>query len=349
MLETCKGEKCAGRSKNKEEKICNKVEVECQEEEAADEVSDQSECEQQSEDNSNGRASPNQQSSKGIVACCKPGCSKRMPCLACVRSGCRVVISCKESRQKDVNFCKPNNCGKTKLRSRSEVRSKKYDSRQNSDNCNESRPKKKPCVRQTEVKSGCKIPKIKIEKPAQCYETESEDSMCSVVEEVPKSHRRRADPKTNNCSITIKSNVKFNDDCETISEPSWRNEKAGCDDDGMEKMVKNPAKPKVSAGQKISFDTNCESTSQKTKIPLRPQACCCPNCNSKNEPQDDVPDFFERPTVQRPMMTQHSFGSFNFPSESQPCRCGNPNCYNLTSMYQQSYPPRSQSQPRSSF
>ena len=36
-----------------------------------------------------------------ILACLKPGCSKRMPCLACIRKGCKTEIPNKERRRKN--------------------------------------------------------------------------------------------------------------------------------------------------------------------------------------------------------------------------------------------------------
>jgi hypothetical protein len=283
-----------------------------------------------------------------VVACCKPGCSVRMPCLACTRSGCKAVIPCKVLRKRDCT-CAKSKC-ETKNRSRSEGRIRAKSTCREIAECCDLKPKKKICDSRKKV---CR-------EEESCEETISSSDCCEttvtpscfppiLVEcAKPKSPCR----KLNSCPCDSCKSVTFQEKCEVI--PDQDGDSSSCSDETTccktEKVqcfkrvictVKNPCKlstctkaccnPIETITETICHCNVCETQNTKNKCGRqRPETCEVITALSQM-----CPPTYVMPNTNSNMSRT---GNNNWPKEIT-CPCGPCEIPNYTnSLYQNSYP-----------
>lgn len=333
----------------KEEKQCIVVEV-CEKEETNSVKS----IDQQEEDEVVVKCEC--QRSVEIVACCKPGCSIRMPCLACTRSGCKAVIPCKVLRKKECTCGKSKCDEKIKSRSRSEGRTRAKSARREKSECCDLKSKKKVCDQPKKV---CKEEDLCDEmKPEEICETLDESMICCpiLIEATkPKSPCR----KLKSCPCDSCKNVSFNDKCEVIPSCSFSSDQGedSCSDDNSKicskpeisvtKQKRKTCTPKNTCGlsdcpktfcipTKTEPETNCQCNDCKPQMPNKNRS------RRKSEPCE-FQAMSELSSMLPPTYVMQNnlaprMGNMNWPREiSCPCGpCEIPNYSN--SLYQNSYP-----------
>lgn len=342
LFESTKRKNCEDPCAKKEGKIkepkCNikmKVcEVACEEK---DPYSDPCEQEQDVEDKSrNCHPNPNT-----VTACCKPGCSVRMPCLACTKKGCSFMFPNTKPRrqQRDCPCDKPEPKNKMKMRSRSEVPSRNVCEAKPKPCCL-IKPKKKDCNRETSF--GRKSQR----KADTCDDETSESeaaSYCSTTDEpiVIECREPSKSPcrKLIGCPCDGCKNVKFKDKCEVI--PNRICDDSCSEEDDTEQRSKAklcPPQPKRKSRLAKKKPSNCEKKKCQCMICLsegqakpKSKSCVRPCEGQLCEPQDFCNMTLITPNF---VMPQSSFGKASWPIEA-PCPCGARNCSNTLSMNEQ--------------
>lgn len=316
---------CTNKSKSKKTKC--EIEIDIYEGEGCEEdppygPRDESDQEQKSES----KSCPCKQNVNEIEACCKPGCSKRMPCLACTKSGCKAVHPNRSRKQRACKCSQPEQEVNLKKRSRSEFRSKK-DCREKPESRSEIKPEKTECKRT--VSCGRKSQR----KPDTCDDSSESEAVCDSPNDV-EARKRSKSPcqKSKACSCDSCKNVKFNDECEVI--PSHKDVDSS-QDDGDECIE---VKPKKVSSKKVSEPevNNCQCViclgESQAKLKTKPK--CEPSCDDQTFEPQSFSNMSSLITSNFAM--PQTFRSGGWPSDV-PCPCGFPNCSNTRSMYQQSY------------
>lgn len=341
LMETKNKKNCAVKEKKlrkKEEKptyleICTRN----------DNEGESDECEETNQSNSK---QPAQKSPKEIVACCKPGCSLRMPCLACTRNGCRPVNPSrnKNDLKESCDNEKSNESARPKTRARSETR--KASNRGIScgrpipETCQDEKVKKKKNTTKKDRSKSTSSLKIS------CSQVNIETAVlcCGPA----KSPCRKLKP----CPCECCKNVKFSEECEVISNKA--SEESACAENGLKdsrnetkkkkKILLTCANPRSSSP--VSFSKSFGITEQLEDSQPR---CDCAICHQKSRTKEEVQDHdnkpdetscnYEMPSMYPPTyVIPQDFGSNKWSNEKS-CSCiqcaSKTNC----STYQNSYPP----------
>lgn len=330
----------------KERKLCKKEEKPTYLEICANQndESESDECEIKSQSNCK---QPAPKCSKEVVACCKPGCSLRMPCVACTKNGCRAVNPSKNKNDlKDsCDSGKPNENTRPKTRARSETRKARTRAisccRPIPETCQEEKIKKKK--KKTTTKDRCKsTSSLKIS----CSQVTIDTAVlcCGPA----KSPCRKLKP----CPCECCKNVKFNEECEVISNKA--SEESSCVD-YRNKDSRNETKKKKKnrlsctnprSSSPSSFSKSFGITEQLEDSQPR---CDCALCHQKSRTNGEAQDHdnkldeksfnYEMPSMLPPTyVIPQDFGSNKWSNEKS-CSCIQ--CANKTncSTYQNSYPP----------
>lgn len=337
----------------KKEKICSvKTRKLCKKEEkptyleisgSTNDESESDQCEEKSQNNCKQTA---QKCSKEVVACCKPGCSLRMPCVACTKNGCRAVNPSKNKN----DFKDSCDSGKSnesvmrpKTRARSETRKPKTRAiscgRPIPETCQEKKKKKK-----TTKKDRCKsTSSLNIS----CSQLNIESAvLCCAPINVggpAKSPCRKLKP----CPCECCKNVKFNEDCEVISDKA--SEETSCvDDEYKESRNETKKKKKIrltctnpKSSSPLSFSKSFGITQQLEDS--QPE-CDCALCHQKSKSNEEDQHHDKKLNETSLSYEMHpptyvipqDFGSNKW-SDEQSCSCIQ--CAGKTTTYQYSYPP----------
>lgn len=297
-----------------------------------EEVQDSNPCDQQQE-NGEGLCECQQSS---VVACCKPGCSNRMPCIACTRSGCKMVIPNKVLKKKDCTCGKSKCDTKLKIRSRSEgrVRAKSV----GREIC-DSKPKNK--VRASRKKTS-KDEDSCDEKLSPKDSCESTDELLVIIEPMKSKSPCR---KLEICPCDRCKNVTFKDKCEVIPETSTDQDEDSCSEDNFDVRQKVGEKPKQikCTPKKPNVTSDSPKTSCNPAKIIAETSCQCSDCKIQQQPKKnkareknescDVPVFNEVSSMMPPTFVMQRMGNTNWSTEIS-CPFG-PNYGN--SLYQNSY------------
>lgn len=294
-------------------------------------------------------------SSSKVAACCKPGCSMRMPCLSCTKKGCIGENPGREARKRDRKCQKSSsiNAGKFQIRSKSEAAPRDSncggrnggcrpiketcpgDSKRGCHPKKDCHPKKSKPTRQKQAQ--CKPP------PSSCDEAEAELEVCrQPIERKAKSPCRELKA----CPCDDCKNVKFNEKCETIPGP-YSSCDNSCDEEEFTKRAKSkknsnkcgPCRsPPCSSTKKTEFRPRSKSCSPKSSRdespPCAPKKsgmnCDCIVCGLGQSSTSNFVGYDEQIAngmqLQLPQTFASHSGSSDWPPRTAPCNCGSPNC-----------------------
>lgn len=298
------------------------------------------ECEPEQQSKNNCQSNPRQSTS----ACCKPGCSKRMPCLTCTRSGC---ISVYPGRSDWKRSCLTK---KELIRSRSEVRGKNTNAggccKRIPETCGDSvAPKKKEChsKKKNACHKGTRKPTdvCKIQSQESCNSRdESEDSCEPVMECQPEKKSKSPCRKLKSCPCSDCKNVRFKDNCETSS--GFGDAQDSCGEDSGRSFRSRKAQRSKSCATKnrCPSEERCKSTEKESD-----KKCDCALCNQECPPIEfkcfdnqilnslplKLPKSFSIPQCQPMPMSVSQYPNNGW--GRNPCSCGSPAC----TSYAQSY------------
>lgn len=288
-------------------------------------------------------------SSSKPEACCKPGCSKRMPCLACTKKGCIGQNPGREARGRDRKCQKTGSMttSKFQIRSKSEAAPRESNCGGRGGGCKriketccsgdskkECHPKKSKPANKKKVQ--CEPP------PSSCDEADVEVEVCrQPVERNAKSPCREL--KT--CPCDDCKNVKFNEKCETIPGP-YSSCDNSCDEESFAMKAKRKQKskkpgpsrcPPCSPTRKTEFRPRSKSCSPNTNrdesppAPKKPEKNCdCIVCCLGQSSASNFTGFDEQIANGMQLKLPQTFpaysGSSDWPPPTAPCNCGSPNC-----------------------
>lgn len=311
----------------------------------------------QQEDDHDGKCEC-QRNSVEIVACCKPGCSTRMPCIACTRSGCKAVIPYKILRKRECTCGKSKCEKKIKPRSKSEVRSRAKSGCRDVTECSDKKPRKKLCDKpQKACKKAESCDKIEITlQPSDICEMEVPTTMCCKPIMLESTKPKSPCRKLKSCPCDCCKNVTFNDKCEVIPDSfsSDQDYSSGCDDEikisfkpetTLNKQKQPICKPKNPCGR-----SDCKNSFCMPEKFAKEMNCQCNNCkpqssnrgrSRKKSGSCEIQIMNEMSSMMPPtyvMQGNNNMGNASWPREmSCPCHpCEIPNYGN--SLYQNSYP-----------
>lgn len=289
-------------------------------------------------------------STSKVIACCKPGCSKRMPCLSCTKKGCIGENPGREARKRDRKCQKPpaTSTGKFKIRSKSEVGvreshyggggggCKRIKETCPGDSKKECHPKKSKTAKKK--KEQCEQP------PSSCDEAEAEVEVEVCLQPV---ERKAKSPcrELKACPCDDCKNVKFKENCETIPGP-YSSCDNSCDEEESFKHAKAKQKSKKSAAsrcppceptRKFEFRPRSKSVSPNTYRDESPCAqkkfdknCDCIVCTLGQSSASNFMGYDEQIANGLQLKLPQTFaphsGSADWPPPTAPCNCGSPNC-----------------------
>lgn len=286
-------------------------------------------------------------SSSKVNACCKPGCSKRMPCLSCTKKGCIGEIPGRDQNKRDRKCQKP--CGvsneKFKIRSKSEARVRDSGCFKSGGGCKQI---KETCA--GDSKKECHPKKSKPPKRAQ-PQCKTPASSCDEVEVCQKPPERKSKSPCRElkvCPCDDCKNVKFNEKCDMIPGP-YSSCDNSCDEDEYAKRSQCKPKSRKCGTTKATRCPPCDPT-RKTEIRPRSKSC---SPDSFREEQPCAQEKFEKKCdcivcslgqssasnfmgfddqianglqLKLPQTFASNSGGADWPPPTAACNCGSPNC-----------------------
>lgn len=154
--------------------------------------------------------------SSEIDACCKPGCSKRMPCVSCTKGGCRAVVPDRPSRRRGCT------CGKSD-QSRGQNQSQNQNSKFKTRSKSEGRAKT-ACILIPETcsdkpkRNSNKRSKSAVRNQKGDGKSSAESSEHEIAFKAERGRPKSSCRKLDTCSFNNCNSVKFKEKCEMIED-----------------------------------------------------------------------------------------------------------------------------------